>query len=160
MDTPPQAPKGQPGTLLFGIYKDSWSSLPEEKTLTSSRASTVMIPTQNSTIRARTGNTIFVLYKKGYIAVFLMKECDNKSIHLGENPVQGRAWWPFWPLQHFSVGRAIQPDRTVQGHLFRALVQNPTSKPSVLTEYSGSQQLSHTQQCNGLPLISMFPPES
>lgn len=56
------------------------------------------------------------------------------------------------------LGRAIQPDRTVQGHLFRAaLVQNPTSKPSVLTEYSGSKQLSRTQQCNGLPLISIYP---
>lgn len=133
-----------------------------EKTLASSSASAVMIPTQNSTIRARTGNTIFVLCEKGYSVFFLMKrECDSKGIHTGKKPVQGHAWWPFWPLQHFSLGRAIQPDRTVQGHLFRAaLLQNPTSKPSVLTEYSGSKKLSCTQQCNGLPLISMFPPKS
>lgn len=64
--------------------------------------------------------------------------------------MQGHAWWPFWPLQHFSLGRAIQPDRTVQGHLFRAaLLQNPTSKPSVLTECNHSKQLPCTQQCNG-----------
>lgn len=41
-----------------------------EKTLASSSASAVMIPTQNSTIRARTGNTIFVLCEKGYSVFF------------------------------------------------------------------------------------------
>lgn len=53
-----------------------------EKTLTSSSVSTVVIPTQNSTIRARTGNTTFVLCEKGYSGFFLMKrECDSKGIH-------------------------------------------------------------------------------
>lgn len=78
-----------------------------------------------------------------------------------KNPVQGHDWWPLWPLQHFSLGRAIQPDRTVQGYLFSAaLLWNPTSKAAVLTEYTGSKQLSCTQECSGLLLISMFPPES
>lgn len=79
-----------------------------------------------------------------------MKECDSKGIHSEKNPLQGHAWWPFWPLQHFSLSRAIQSDRTVQGHLFRvALLQNPTNKPYVLTEYSGSKQLSRTRSAMG-----------
>lgn len=61
-----------------------------EKTLTSSSASAVMIPTQNSTIRARTGNTIFVLCEKGYSVFYLMKrECDSKGIHPEKNQCKG-----------------------------------------------------------------------
>lgn len=80
----------------------------------------------------------------------MKRERDSKGIHQEKKPVQGHAWWPFWPLQHFSLGRAIQPDRTVQEHLFRAaLLQNPTSKPSVLAEYSGSKQLSAPSSAMG-----------
>lgn len=84
----------------------------------------LLTPTQNSTIRARMGNTSLVLCRKRTTVGLFNREIVTARAHIRqEKPAQGHAWWPCWPLQQFPPSKAIQSDRTVQGRLVRAALQ-------------------------------------